>query len=138
MNKAEIQKRWRERNKESIRLYQQEHYRRNRTVIYERVQNARNLREFGLTQAEIESTYKQQGGCCACCGEEISLVRGRKNIRRIDHDHTKQKGDPGFFRGLLCNHCNTGLGLFGDNPAKLQLGIDYLRRRRFLGYEGVA
>jgi len=38
-----------------------------------------------------------------------------------DHDHvTKQ------FRGWICHNCNTGLGLFKDNPETLTMAIKYL------------
>jgi hypothetical protein len=36
------------------------------------------------------------------------------------------KGDPGFVRGLCCNRCNLGLGLFLDSPNRLRLATAYL------------
>jgi hypothetical protein len=41
----------------------------------------------------------------------------------VDHNHSNGK-----LRGLLCGHCNTGLGLFKDNPNLLQKAIDYLHQ----------
>lgn len=52
-------------------------------------------------------------GICDLCRREAALV--------WDHDH-----DTGAFRGWLCNHCNTGLGLFGDDSVRLRMAAYYL------------
>ena len=54
---------------------------------------------------------------CEICGIEAVLV--------VDHDHEQNK-----YRGLLCNHCNRGLGHFRDNVVVLQKSIDYLNAKR--------
>ena len=41
----------------------------------------------------------------------------------IDHDH-----ETGKERGLICGHCNTGLGFFRDNPKALRSAASYLLR----------
>jgi hypothetical protein len=43
----------------------------------------------------------------------------------VDHDHRTGK-----VRGLLCNHCNAGLGCLRDDPAVIQSAIDYLKRHQ--------
>jgi hypothetical protein len=50
---------------------------------------------------------------CTICGSEEKLV--------VDHDH---KGN--FVRGMLCNHCNRGLGHFRDDPVLLEFAKMYL------------
>jgi len=50
---------------------------------------------------------------CVICGDETNLV--------VDHDHKTNK-----VRGMLCNNCNKGLGLFKDNPDFLLYARMYL------------
>lgn len=50
---------------------------------------------------------------CVICGSKEKLV--------VDHDHKKHK-----IRGMLCNHCNRGLGHFRDNPELLEYAAQYL------------
>jgi hypothetical protein len=50
---------------------------------------------------------------CTICGDETNLV--------VDHCHKTQK-----VRGLLCNHCNKGLGHFRDDPDLLEYARIYL------------
>jgi len=52
---------------------------------------------------------------CELCGRDDQLV--------VDHDHIKNK-----YRGLLCNHCNRGLGHFRDDPEILFKAIQYLQK----------
>ena len=53
-------------------------------------------------------------GKCAICGSALNLG--------IDHDHTRN-----ILRGLLCDLCNTGIGLFHDNPELLIRAARYLK-----------
>ena len=49
---------------------------------------------------------------------------GRKTLH-IDHDHSN-----GVIRGLLCTACNKALGLFKDDPTRIQSAILYLQRHQ--------
>jgi len=63
----------------------------------------------------IEMINKQHNKCKSCgCDFDIKRVC-------IDHDH-----ETGIVRGLLCNQCNSGLGMFKDNIYSLLKAIDYL------------
>lgn len=50
---------------------------------------------------------------CVICGKQEKLV--------VDHDHKTGK-----VRGMLCNHCNRGLGHFRDDPMLLEFAAQYL------------
>jgi len=54
-----------------------------------------------------------QQGRCAICDRFAPLF--------LDHDH-----DTGAIRGMLCNRCNSGLGLFQDNISALRSAVLYL------------
>ena len=58
---------------------------------------------------DIKTSVKQ----CVICGVEEGLV--------VDHDHVTDK-----VRGMLCNHCNRGLGHFRDDPMLLEFAAQYL------------
>ena len=60
--------------------------------------------------ADIKATIKE----CVICGNKEPLV--------VDHDHKT-----GRVRGMLCNHCNRGLGHFRDDPELLEFAAQYLR-----------
>lgn len=50
---------------------------------------------------------------CTICGSRDRLV--------VDHDHKTNT-----IRGMLCNHCNRGLGHFRDDPDLLEFARIYL------------
>jgi hypothetical protein len=50
---------------------------------------------------------------CVICGAEENLV--------VDHCHKTN-----VIRGMLCNHCNRGLGHFRDDPNLLEFAKIYL------------
>jgi hypothetical protein len=51
---------------------------------------------------------------CTICGAKEKLV--------VDHCHKNN-----FVRGMLCNHCNRGLGHFRDDPMLLEFAQKYLQ-----------
>lgn len=72
---------------------------------------------YGITLEEYNALLKAQSGLCAICTEELS---GRKHL---DHDHVS-----GRVRGILCQHCNRGLGGFRDKPEHLKQAALYIER----------
>lgn len=73
-------------------------------------------RKYGMTEEDWDEMFDSQGKRCACCGIP------RATMWVVDHCH-----DTGKVRGILCHHCNSGLGQFGDDIARLQLAVKYLR-----------
>jgi hypothetical protein len=81
-------------------------------------------RKYGLTPADFEAMLCAQDGVCAICAQPETATRGDQ-LRSlcVDHNH-----DTGQIRGLLCSACNTGIGLLGDDVARLEAAASYLRR----------
>ena len=71
------------------------------------------LRKYKLRWSEYQAMLKACHHRCTICGREAVIV--------VDHDH-----DTGKVRGLLCNHCNVGLGFFRNSPALLRQAMHYL------------
>ena len=69
--------------------------------------------KYGLSIEQYEQMLVDQNHQCYICNDETKLV--------VDHCH-----ESGKVRGLLCNHCNTMLGLARDNPAILRLAAKYI------------
>lgn len=107
--------------REAIKMYKREYY---RNADNKKMFLARRLERMGLPR----NWYDLQPKICGICGTADAGGRGRFSI---DHDHTCcKKGCHKCVRGLLCNHCNTGLGMFLDNPEHLQAAIDWVTRHR--------
>ena len=70
-----------------------------------------------------EAMLEAQGGVCAICKEKPKASR-----LAVDHIHGTDE-----VRGLLCNLCNPALGLFKDDPERLEAAIKYLKRGEGLG-----
>ena len=75
------------------------------------------MRKYGLTPEAFAVLLEVQSGSCAICRAELLKGRGT----HVDHDHVT-----GRVRGLLCNPCNLGLGVFRDSREYLAAAIDYL------------
>jgi hypothetical protein len=77
-------------------------------------------RKYGLQPEEFAALMLAQGECCATCRKPFDW--GDKQTKpHIDHCHATQK-----VRGILCNRCNTILGLVSDEAALLSSLARYL------------
>jgi hypothetical protein len=72
--------------------------------------------KYGIDREEFERFLRNIDGRCTICREVM-----RENGVCVDHDHKTQ-----WVRGLLCRSCNSGLGLFCDDPGRLRAAADYL------------
>jgi hypothetical protein len=79
-----------------------------------------DLSKYGLTPEQKTSMLGQQGGCCAVCGYKFGQKKGDMHV---DHCHTT-----GAVRGLLCNECNTGIGLLRESAEIMQSAVKYLNQ----------
>jgi Autographiviridae endonuclease VII len=68
---------------------------------------------YGLSLDDYNAMRKRQRGRCRIC---------RTNKRKLCVDH---KGK--IVRGLLCDPCNLGLGLFRDDPRRMRRAIAYVK-----------
>ena len=145
-NKQKVQKyqlKYRLENKEKTKLYKQQYYIENKEHIKnhlrlyrqkhkkklnkqcrewyathkEHVRNYKLQWLYNFSSNEYYNLLKQQNGICAICKQKPSTNK----ILHIDHNHKNGK-----IRGLLCNICNQGLGLFKDNPQYLTNATQYL------------
>ena len=81
----------------------------------------RLLRTYGINNDQYLQLLEEQNYACKLCGGQP-----RRDRFDIDHCHTTGK-----VRGLLCEHCNRGLGCFKDNPTLLMTAINYLNDSQF-------
>ncbi len=129
---AEYQREWRKRNKDRVNALAREWYRKNadkRKAQAKRYRDANpevvfhtkravRLRARGLSVAGYDAMLAAQGGKCAICRQAPS---DRYKKLTVDHDHST-----GAVRGLLCQTCNKGLGLFFDCPTRLIAASNYI------------
>ena len=89
------------------------------------VKNSRDQhlrRAYGITLDAFNELLRRQGGCCAIChGQPPGKSRG------FQMDHV---AGTKTIRGVLCSNCNTGLGLFKDDPTRIASAIWYLHKAR--------
>lgn len=81
----------------------------------------RAIVRHNITLAEYELMLASQGGGCKICASTENL--------RIDHDHSCCAGTHSCgkcIRGILCQGCNSALGLLGDTKQGVQRALDYL------------
>jgi len=102
--------------------YMREYQRTLRAANPEYGKNGFLKRRYGVSIEWYEEALAKQGGVCAICKKPESLaIKGQTVALAVDHDHATGKA-----RGLLCKLCNTGLGVFQDDPNLLAKAADYL------------
>lgn len=79
---------------------------------------ARRAEKYGLSIEELTVMMTESGGVCNIC------QRMPVKFLVIDHCHSQ-----GHVRGLLCEKCNTALGLFDDNVEWMLAAVAYLNKQ---------
>lgn len=147
----EYQRVWRDKNRDRLRKYNKDRYDKKKDILLPRAriksldyyyrnrdkvrekQNKKNstpeakaaarayqlMKKFGITVDRYNEMLAEQNGVCAICAGN---PRGQWNRFHVDHDH-----NDGKIRGLLCQDCNTALGLLKDNPNLMEKAASYVR-----------
>jgi hypothetical protein len=109
-------------------------YYRNSSVRRRKQRESYLLRKYGLSMESLHELLVRQEGRCAVCSKRWQSCAAAKAVRHevvflqyvyVDHDHRT-----GEVRGLLCNACNTALGLLEEDCARLSAALIYLGRSR--------
>ena len=93
-------------------LTQEQRYKANR--------NTKLKQAYGLTHEQVEEMKRLQNYKCYVCSKQESEA-GSKGLV-VDHNHTT-----GQVRKLLCNRCNTALGLLNEDVGIFTSLIEYVK-----------
>jgi hypothetical protein len=86
------------------------------------------LRRMGITAKEYYAILESQNSHCAICPATESN-NGRELV--VDHNHNccgPTKACSKCIRALLCDPCNTAIGMLKDNSVLARKAADYLER----------
>ena len=79
------------------------------------------MHRYGITIEERDTIFESQNQRCAIC-HQAGLEWGNSiSGWALDHNHRT-----GRIRGVLCGHCNTGIGHLRDDTTTLASAIAYL------------
>ncbi|KKN55440.1 hypothetical protein LCGC14_0582100 [marine sediment metagenome] len=91
--------------------------------------NKNKLRAWRIGNPERVAAHKRRAKGLPeptrACPEFCEICGSPSGQRSLDLDHSHEAGE---FRGWLCNKCNLGLGLLGDNAEALGKVTRYLER----------
>lgn len=82
-------------------------------------------KKYGLTGPAFSALLARSRCSCEVCLQPLEVGGIGPHGLAVDHCHMT-----GRVRGLLCNNCNRGLGLFGDDPQRLQAAATYLNEMK--------
>lgn len=108
--------------RESANAKQREERRTGKVIPKHRIKNNERVRKcrlknwYGMSVEDFQRLIDSQDGRCAICCDELKSPR-------LDHDHSTN-----VVRGVLCNGCNSGLGMFKDSAERLSAAIKYLEK----------
>ena len=111
-------KRWEAANPEKVKAYNETY--RNSSKGKAAAERAK-LSKYNISPEMYALMYAEQKGACAICRKPEK--KGKKLA--VDHCH-----DTGKVRGLLCMHCNTGLGHYEDDVDRMRRAADYVEVHR--------
>ncbi len=106
-----------ERDKFKIWYSENKEYQKQRDFV-------RNCEKFGLSADRYNEMVENQKAKCAICLKPESSTRGGK-IKNLAIDHCHETGQ---IRALLCNGCNTAIGLLKEDIETLEAALKYLKK----------
>lgn len=127
----ESNKRWKKRNPDKVKESKKKYYQKNKLKIRQQkkeywINHPEKARKWKLNPyykkyknfslQKYDELFALQNGVCAICQNPEKQKR-----LAVDHCHTSNE-----VRGLLCQKCNRGIGLFNDNPGLLERAKNYL------------
>lgn len=87
---------------------------------YKANRNTKLKQAYGLTHEQVEEMKRLQDYKCYVCNK-LESEAGSKGLV-VDHNHTT-----GQIRKLLCNPCNTALGLLNEDVSIFTSLINYVK-----------
>jgi hypothetical protein len=123
-------KRWAKNNRERVNKNGRNYYKNNKEkrkkIMDKWLLNNKDIRksivlknEYGITIDDYNQLFINQKGCCKICNNHQSQL---KRQLHVDHCHKTLK-----VRGLLCQKCNTAIGLFEENIEAINNALIYLK-----------
>jgi hypothetical protein len=103
-------------NLRSSRAIQKEYRENNRKAIQERKLGVL----YNIPIGQYDKMLMEQNNKCAICSTHQSFL---KKTLSVDHDH-----ETGKTRGLLCQRCNTAIGMLKDSIDLLDKAKSYLQK----------
>ena len=82
--------------------------------------------KYGITSEQYDVLMQEQSGLCKICHTQEVVVKRNSKTQSLSVDHNHETGE---IRGLLCNNCNTLIGLAREDISILENAADYLRRQ---------
>lgn len=105
---------WRLQNIDAVKKYRadnrQRHYRQEL------------VRKYGVESTWFDEQLQRQDNACQCCGKTFQWGN-KQTTPHVDHCHISKA-----VRGVLCNRCNTVIGLCKDDGKLLSIIAGYLRK----------
>lgn len=114
----------RQKQKEYDRAYWKKYAGKNVDKLKQRDTEYNLKRKFNMSLQDYNQMLEAQTGKCAIPGCEKKRSSNGKKLA-VDHCHKT-----GRIRGLLCNECNTSLGLLKENIQVINGLADYINDKK--------
>lgn len=116
---------WYLKNSDSIRARTKKYYHDNKDKRRSNNKNYTLKTRFSITLDQYNDMLIKQNNVCAICKKPETQIDPRLNRIKalaVDHCHNTKK-----VRGLLCNQCNTGIGMLKEDKKIFLSAMEYLK-----------